>query len=219
MALKVKALAGGAAEIYIYGAIGGDWMGEGITAKDFSDQLKSLGNVKTIDVRVNSEGGDVFDGRTIHTLLKTHPAKICMYVDGIAASAASLIAMAGDTITMADGSFMMIHQAWTMAGGRAVDLRKTADLLDQVNESLVTTYAARTKIDSKKIRKMMDDETWMESSDALALGFCDCVSEPLRVAACVNNPSKFKNLPAALRPKRAAALSVIDGMKNPAPRR
>ncbi len=91
------------AEIYLYGAIGGDWMGEGITAKQFADDLKALGPVKKIDLRINSEGGSVFDGKAMYSLLNAHSANITVHVDGLAASAASFIAMAGDTIEIAEG--------------------------------------------------------------------------------------------------------------------
>jgi ATP-dependent Clp protease protease subunit len=217
--LRMVARADKTADVYVYGTIGGDWFGDGITAKAFADQLKALGAVTSINVHINSEGGDVFDGRTIHTLLKSHAAKVVVKVDGLAASAASLIAMAGDEIEMADGSFLMIHNAWTVAMGGANDLRKTADILDQINATMVSTYAGRSKKQPGDIKKMMDAETWMEASDAVAMGFADRVTGALRMAACVSDPSKFRNLPAALYPKRAAALSVIDGMKNPATRR
>ena len=207
-------------QIDIYGIIGGDgFFEDGITAEEFSKELKALSSAKEIDVHINSDGGDAFQGRTIYSLLASHPARISVHVDGIAASAASLIAMAGDEIIMADGSFMMIHEAWGAVRGRASDLRKRADTMDQVNETMAQTYAKRSGQPYKKVRQMMDEETWMEASVAKSLGFADTLSDPLQVAACVEHPGMFKNLPNQLRPKAAAAMRLIDGMKNPAPRR
>jgi ATP-dependent Clp protease protease subunit len=101
------------AEIYLYGTVGADWFGEGVTAKQFAADLKGLGKVKTIDLRINSDGGSVFEGKTIYSLLAEHPAKVITRIDGLAASIASLIAMAGDEIHIAEGGFVMIHNAWT----------------------------------------------------------------------------------------------------------
>src|SRR6185369_10879333 len=112
------------AEIYLYGVIGGDWFGEGVTAKQFADDLKKLGNVKTIDLRINSEGGSVFDGKAMYSLLNEHPAKVVTHIDGLAASAASFLAMAGDEIEIAEGAFVMIHNAYTIAMGDARELRR-----------------------------------------------------------------------------------------------
>lgn len=216
--LKVSARAG-RGEIYLYGVIGDDWYDEGVTANDFSKELKGLGAVSTIDLHIDSEGGDVFQGRTIYSLVKAHPANVTVYVDGLAASAASLIAMAGDEIVMADGSFIMIHEAWGSVRGRASDLRKRAELMDQINETMVQTYVSRSGQDANKIRKMMDEETWMEAKEAIDLGFADTIAEPMRVAASVHDAAMFKNLPAKLRPRQQQALAVISGMRNPATRR
>lgn len=207
-------------QIDIYGIIGGDgFFEDGITADYFAKELKKMGSVNEIDVHINSDGGDAFQGRTIYSLLSAHQAKVTVYVDGLAASAASLIAMAGDEIVMAEGSFMMIHEAWGAVRGRAKDLRQRADTMDQVNETMAQTYAKRSGQPYKKVRQMMDEETWMEASVAHSLGFADTLSEPVQVAACVQHPEIFKNLPAKLRPNASAALRLISGMKNPAPRR
>lgn len=216
--LRMAAKAG-KGEIYIYGVIGDDWFEDSITANTFAKELKAMGAVSTIDVYINSDGGDAFQGRSIYSLLNAHPAKVSVYIDGLAASAASLIAMAGDDIVMADGSFMMIHEAWTHARGRASDLRKKADTMDQVNETMARTYVSRSGQEYKKVRDMMDAETWMTADEAFALGFATSVSEPLRVAACVQDPTRFKNLPSQLRPRRQRAFALIEGMKNPATRR
>jgi ATP-dependent Clp protease protease subunit len=202
------------AEIYLYGIIGADWFGDGVTAKTFADDLKELGNVKTIDLRINSEGGSVFDGKAMYSLLVEHKAKIITHIDGLAASAASFIAMAGDEIEIAEGGFVMIHNAWMFAMGDARELRRTADLLDTVNGTILDVYVARTKGDKKEIAKMMDDETWMTAAEAVKNGFADKMVENLKVAACVSHPDRYKRLPAALKNARAvAALNRIASSK------
>jgi ATP-dependent Clp protease protease subunit len=210
---RVVARGADRAEIYLYGVIGADWFGEGITAKKFADDLKSLGNVKTIDLRINSEGGSVFDGKAMYSLLVEHKAKIVTHIDGLAASAASFIAMAGDEIEIAEGGFVMIHNAWTMAVGDSHEMRRTADLLDTVNSTILDVYVARTKGDKGALAKMMDDETWLTADEAVKQGFATKMVGNLKVAASVSNPSRFKKLPTALLPKRAAAAAQIAALR------
>lgn len=197
------------AEIYLYGTVGSDWFGDGVTAKQFSDDLKALGSVKNIDLRINSDGGDVFQGKTIYSRLVDHPAKVTVRVDGLAASIASLIAMAGDEIIISEGGFIMIHNAWTFTAGNAAALRETADLLDTVSGTILDTYAARTKMDRAAIKKMMDAETWMTGDEAVKNGFADKMSENMKVAASVSRPDIFKNLPAALKPNTTRAVAAL----------
>ena len=213
---RVVARSKDAAEIYLYGVIGTDWFGDGVSAKQFADDLKKLGNVKTIDLRINSEGGSVFDGKAMYSLLNEHPAKIVVHVDGLAASAASFVAMAGDEIEIAEGGFVMIHNAYMVAIGDAREMRRSADMLETVNNTIIDTYVARTKGDRKAIAKMMDDETWMTGAEAVKHGFADKMVENLKVAASVSHPERFTKLPAALKPnhrRAAAALSRIAALK------
>lgn len=123
----------GAAEISIYEEIGGF----GITAKKFAEDLKALGDVSHIDLRIHSPGGDVFEGIAIYNLLRNHPAEITVYIDGVAASMASVVAMAGDRVVMPENAMMMIHKPWGISGGNAGDMRDYADLLDKVETVLV----------------------------------------------------------------------------------
>jgi ATP-dependent protease ClpP protease subunit len=204
---------GDTAEIYIYGAIGGDWFGEGVTAKQVADDLKALGKVKNIDVRINSEGGSVFEGKAIYSLLTQHGARITAKIDGLAASAASFIAMAAHEIEISEGAFVMIHNAYGVCVGGAHDMRSYAQLLDTVNETIREVYAARTKQDTKSITKWMDDETWFTGKEAVANGFADKLVENLKVAASISDPSRFKHLPAALKPRRAAAIAQFAKFK------
>jgi ATP-dependent protease ClpP protease subunit len=202
-------------EIYLYGMIGsGGWFSDGseISAAQFQKDLKALGPIKTLDVGINSEGGDVFDGKTIYTLLQQHPAKVTVHVDGLAASAASFIAMAGDVIEIAESAFMMIHQASAIARGCASDLRKTADLLDAVDGTMADVYAARSKCPAADVKQMMADETWMDGKTAVARGFADSLVPNMAVAAAVRDATKFRHLPAALRPNRAAAAAAMSKM-------
>ncbi|MFA7279805.1 MAG: head maturation protease, ClpP-related [Sterolibacterium sp.] len=200
------------AEIYLYGVIGQDWFGDGISAKQLSEDLKKVPNAKTIDVRINSEGGDVFDGKAMYSLLQQHKARIVVHIDGLAASAASFIAMVGDEINISEGAFVMVHNAWTFAIGNSDDLRRKADLLDSVSGSIGETYAARTKQTSDKIKQWMDDETWFTGAEAVENGFADKMVENLKVAACVSG-CKFRNTPSILLPRRAAALATIESLR------
>src|SRR4029077_2840319 len=132
--------------------------GDGVTAKQFATDLKALGAVRTINLRVNSEGGDVFAAKAIYATLRDSPASIVVHVDGIAASAASFIAMAGEEIRIYEGAFMMIHSAWIFATGGAAELRARADLLERVDETIVATYAKRTRKTEPEIKAMMEAE-------------------------------------------------------------
>jgi len=203
---------GDAAEIYLYGAIGSSWFDEGITASQFAKDLKALGAVKSIDVRVNSPGGDVFEGRAIYNLLAGHPADITVYIDAEASSIASLIAMAGKQIHMAEGSLMMIHCAWGFAMGNASEMRNQADLLDVIDQTLVDTYVNRTRNAAKQVKSWMDAETWMNPAEAQARGFCDVIDEPMKVAAMSVDRAKFHCFRMPLvthRPNRAAAAAAL----------
>lgn len=197
-------------EIYLYGDIGsGGWFSTGITADQFRQDLKALGDVRTIDLRINSDGGDVFHGQAMYSLLNTHPAQITVHVDGLAASAASFVAMAGDQIRIGEAAFMMIHDAWGVGAGSSADLRRAADLLDAVSGTIADIYAGRTGKDVADIKTMMAAETWMSGSEAVKAGFADVLVENKIVVASVRDPSRFKNLPAALRPNRTAAQATL----------
>lgn len=171
--IKILARANGRAEILIHEAIGDNWYGDGLTSQRFVDELKALGSVSDILVRINSPGGAVFDGVAIYNALKSHGAKIEVLVEGLAASVASTIAMAGDTIKMGDGAMMMVHNPWTMAMGDAGDLRTVADTLDQIAESMLDIYVKRTGISREEGKAMMDAETWLTASAAINKGFAD----------------------------------------------
>lgn len=180
------------AQIDIYDEIG-RW---GVSAKSFRAELKKI-NAKTITVRLNSPGGDVFDGIAIHNDLVAHSAKIRIEVTGLAASAASIIAMAGDDIVMADNAFMMIHNAWGMAAGDKRVMSDFRAILEKIDASLAATYQKRTGIEAKAIVKMMDEETWLSAADAVDQGFADDTTEGASANAMFDL-SGFKNVPAGV---------------------
>lgn len=191
--ISIKALSNSMVEVLIYDDIGDGWMG-GISAKDFAGELKEFGEPEKINVRINSAGGSVFDGVAIYNTLLKHQAKIIVDVDGLAASIASIIMMAGDEINMADNALIMIHDPWTVAAGNADDLRDQADVLEKIGDTLVGTYVSRTGQETDKIKTMMADETWMSATEAKELGFVDNITEELKLAAHFDL-SKFKNAP------------------------
>jgi len=186
------------AEIIIYDEIGpwDDW-GE-ISAKMVDKELKGLpSTVNQIDVRINSPGGDVFEGFTIYNRLKQHSANITIYVDGLAASIASIIAMAGDEIVMGEGALMMIHQPWTWARGNVQDLENTIDRLLDIEEQLVKVYQKRTGIDRSEIKSMLAAETWLDADQALEKGFVTELfeSEEQIAASAIDKASWIRNKP------------------------
>ncbi len=201
------------AQIVIYGDIGFD-----ITAKDFSDQLEALGEVKTITVRIASHGGDYFEGIAMHSRLTTSGAKITVYIDGAASSAASVVAMAGDEIFIAEAGEMMIHEARVRAGGTAADLARTVSRLESANEQMAAIYQRRTGLEMTQIRSMMDAETVFNAKQAVELGFATEIFGEQRIAAKdVNYDTDRhprKNPPSAtLPPRQAEAQRMIAEMK------
>ena len=174
-------------EILIMDEIGdrGFW-GEGVTAKGLVNQLKDLEGAKSIKVRINSPGGSVFDGNAIYNALVNAKADINVSVEGMAFSAASIIAMAGDRIDIAQNAMMMIHNPWAVVQGDAEDMERMVDLLGKIKKGIVDTYHNRTGMGKRKLAKMMSDETWMTADEAVDLGFADEVSGQLAVAASVD---------------------------------
>lgn len=159
--------------ISIFDVIGIDgWTGEGVTAKRIGGALRSIGG-KPVTVSINSPGGDMFEGLAIYNLLREHPAEVTVKVMGLAASAASIIAMAGDRIEVGLGSFLMIHNAWGAVIGNRHDWRAAADVFEQYDAAMADIYAARTGQPVKDIARMMDAESFIGASDAVKKGFAD----------------------------------------------
>lgn len=172
-------------QIDIYGDIGESMWGESVSAVDVKASLENM--TGDITVRINSGGGDVFDGIAIYNLLDQYDGNVTVKIDALAASAASVIAMAGDSIEMADNALMMIHDPWTISLGDSADMRKTADLLDKIRDSIVTTYQAKSSLSTEDISAMMNDETWFSANEAISNGFATSVGGE---SAAIN--SKFE---------------------------
>nr|DAJ07548.1 MAG TPA: Putative ATP dependent Clp protease [Caudoviricetes sp.] len=193
----------GSAEMYIDGDIVTDeWEDSDTSAAGFRDALKSLGDVKNINLHINSPGGSVFEGIAIYNMLKQNPAHVNVYVDGLAASIASVIAMSGDAIFMPSNAMMMIHNPWTMAVGNAEELRKQADGLDQITKSSVQTYLAKAgdKLDEDKLKELMDNETWLTAQEAVDYGLADEVLSANQAAASIDKwfAQRYRHVPEQL---------------------
>jgi ATP-dependent protease ClpP protease subunit len=191
------------ATICILDTIGEDWWtGGGITAKSFKKDLDALGDeLEEIDVEINSPGGSFFDGLAIYNMLLSHTATKNVFIQGIAASAASTIAMVGDTISMPENAYIMIHNAMSYARGNSKALRKTADQLDQFDKTIANMYSKKTKKSEEELLTLMDAETWMDGKTALEMGFITEVTETSKIAACFEWNSNFKNTPKELLPE------------------
>jgi len=183
------------ADLYLYIEIaswGGGYAAH--SAQSFKDELDSLGDINTLNVYINSPGGDVFEGTAITNMLKRHKAYVNVHVDGLAASIASVIAMSGDAIHMPKNAMMMIHNAWTYTWGNSNELRKIAEDLDKVNMSIKRTYLdkAGDKLSSDTITLLMDNETWLTAQECFDYGLCDVIEEEKQISANINN--KFEDM-------------------------
>ena len=196
---------GNRGEIWLYDQVGSNFFGDGITAKAFQKELSALGKVSTINVHINSPGGDVFDGFAIYNQLAQHPARIEVDVDGVAASIASIIAMAGDEIRVAKNATIMIHNPRGFAAGDEKEMQRVSALLRTIKGNLVDTYKERTGNSPEKITAWMDDETWFTAESALENGFATSVTSPTAVSACFSLLGDFKNVPDALKRRITAA--------------
>lgn len=165
-------------ELYVYQQIGAGWFADGVTAESVRKALDEMKGVKALDIFINSEGGDVFEAKAILAQLQRFSAEKTVYIDGLAASAATLIAMAGGTVVSSPIATWMVHNPWTIAVGEASDMRKTADVLDLEAQAIAETYAAKTGGTVEEMRALMDAETWMSAQDALDKGFTDSIADP-----------------------------------------
>ena len=200
----MNALAKGEAEILIYEYIGRDYFGEGVSPKSFAEELKAFGDIRKLHVRINSPGGDVFDGNTIYNILRNHQAYIEVHIDGIAASVASVVAMVGDKIIISENAMMMIHDPWAIVGGEADEMRKMAEVLDKIKTTFISAYKNKSGLSERVISNMMSEETWLNAAEAIKHGLADESEEPVKAAASFDL-SCFKNAPAtfAKQPRRA----------------
>jgi ATP-dependent Clp protease, protease subunit len=198
------------AEIVIYDEIGAF----GIPAKAFLDELKALGPVAELTVRINSPGGSVFDGIAIYNALKRHDAAITVWIDGIAASIASMIAMAGDEVVTPENAMLMLHDPSGLVMGTASDMRAMADALDKMKASMVAAYRDKSGREDAEIEALMQAETWLSAREAVSLGLADRVEKPVRMAAHFDL-SRFRNLPPQLVALAATPSPQEDDMSEP----
>ena len=181
------------AELVLYGTLAdSEFWGDEVTPKQFNDDLTSLGSINSLNVRINSPGGDVFAGSSIYSMLKRLKAQVNVYIDGVAASAASVIAMAGNKVIMPKNAMLMLHNPWTGVVGNSDKLRKTADTLDQVGEAMMTAYMDKSGKSKEEITKIMKAETWMTAQEAVDLGFADEI-ENTEILMCIDNSSAIIN--------------------------
>jgi len=189
---EIRARASGA-EVLIYDEIGA----YGVSAKGFLAELGALPDGVPIDLRLNSPGGSVFDAVAIFNALQRHEGTITVWIDGIAASAASYIAMAGDEIVMPENAFLMIHDPSGLVMGTAADMRDMADTMDKIAGSMIRGYAGRSGRSEEEIAALMTAETWFDAQDAFAVGFATRIAEPVRIAASFDI-GRFRNAPPSL---------------------
>ncbi|WP_181261490.1 ClpP-like prohead protease/major capsid protein fusion protein [Pseudomonas aeruginosa] len=194
---SIKALSRGVAEILLYDEIGA-W---GITAQQFARELKAMGDLNKISLHIHSPGGDVFEGTAIYNLLKHHPARVEGYVDGLAASMATVVLMSCDVIHIPENAMMMVHRPWGIQGGEADDMRRYADLLEKIEGTMVAAYMAKTGKSEEDIKALLKAETWMDGREAVEAGFADQLTEPLAAAAQLTSKrmKEFAHMPEALK--------------------
>lgn len=210
---QLLAKANGEAELVLYGEIDAYF---GIAAKQVREDLKAMGDVKAIHVRLNSEGGNVFDGLAIYNTLREHPAAVTVHVDGMALSIASIIAMAGDAIVMAEGAYMMLHNPAMFSYGDAEDHEQAAALLASVKDQLLGIYSRRTGLDAAAVAELMAAETWLDADAAIAKGFATRKTETLAVAASIDT-SRFANAPKQFHPSNSLANEEVPMPNEPTP--
>ncbi|EJQ93143.1 hypothetical protein IGW_02744 [Bacillus cereus ISP3191] len=165
-------------DLYMYGSISAYSWYDGISSSKVREQLKNV-TAKTINVHINSGGGDVFESIAISNLLKNHSATIVVHIDGLAASGASVIAMAADKIVMPKNTMMMIHKAWTYAAGNAEGLRKVADRLDKIDNAVTESYTSRFVGEKSELESLLAEETWLTAEECKTFGFCDEISDEI----------------------------------------
>jgi ATP-dependent Clp protease protease subunit len=207
---RMEAKAGGVGEVVLYGTIGASWWGDGITAAQFKKDLNALGNVSKINLRISSDGGVITEAQAMYALLNEHPATIDVHIDGIAASAASFIAMVGKKIYIADGGFVMIHNAQGGGQGDAAYFEKFAARLRVANEMIQKKYADRTGQSIAKIADWMDKSTWFTAVEAVKFGFATDLVPNVGAVAFNNSAllSSYAGTPELLRPNRNKFLAL-----------
>lgn len=210
----------------LFGVIGGDFWGDGgITKEQFAQILNKVpNNCKTINMRMSSPGGDVFEGRAIFNMMKDHPCSFDVNIIAESCSIASVIAMAGDSIHMGEGAVMLVHRCYAFTIGNSLELTKLAADLNTIDNEMVATYCKKTKMTSPQCLSLMDENRYMSPEEAKSRGFVDTIStnEDDKAAASVFKIAAFDidrkafhlpSLPENLQPGRKTALAALDRMK------
>ena len=189
---KAPAIRAEAGKVYVYDVIDRDW---GASAKALIEALAPLAG-QPVALHINSPGGDVFEARAMVAAVRAHGAPVTTYIDGLAASAATYLALAGDTVHITDGGLFMVHNSWTLAWGNKHEMRTTADLLDKIDGTIASDYARKTKASAEQIAAWMDAETWFTAAEAKAAGFVDQVDGAAEPDAAARwNLSAYANAP------------------------
>lgn len=193
-AAGVRSLERGDNVITMFDVVGEDfWSGGGITAKKVAQQLRAIGD-RPVEVQINSPGGDMFEGIAVYNVLREHPQEVTVKVMGMAASAASIIAMAGDKVEIGAASFLMIHNCWVLAMGNRHDMRETAEFLEPFDAAMVEVYAARSGQKADQVAAWMDAETFMSGSQAIERGFADALLPADKVTTDEKTKAEDRNI-------------------------
>lgn len=215
--LRVQNKSATKAEIILYAGIGQDWWGDGsmISAKQFNEEIKKLDPATSeLTIRINSPGGDVFDGIAIYNRIKQLKMKKIVYIDGLAASISSIIALAGDEIVMGDGALYMIHLPWTMAMGNRMEIDSTVNLLMDIEEQMIGIYAKRTSMSRAEIKMALEATTWMGADEAIEKGFVDKkMDESLPIAASAMESKWFAKKPKTFKSQTDAITSAKEELR------
>jgi len=206
-----KATSNRKGEVWIYEDIGSGMFG-GLSAKILAEEVKKLGSVEELDVYINSPGGSVFEGLAIQNYLSRHPAKKTVYVDGIAASIASVIMLCGPDRRIAENAMVMIHDPWGMVAGTSSEMRKSAEALDKVRETLLSTYVQYTGKTEAKISELMHAETWFSAKEALEIGLVTSIVDAKTVSANFTLLDKFANTPSKIRAEARSLRTKLAAM-------
>jgi len=202
---KAPGIRAEAGKVYIYDVIDRDW---GASAKALIDALAPLAG-QDVALHINSPGGDVFEARAMVAAVRAHSGKVTTYIDGLAASAATYLALAGDQVHISDGSLFMVHNSWTLSWGNKHELRTTADLLDKIDGTIAGDYARKTNASAEQIAAWMDAETWFTAAEAQAAGFVDQIDGAADDGKAADkaarwNLSAYANAPKPAAPDQAA---------------
>lgn len=212
----MKASADGkSADIFIYGEIT-KWAWEEygeVSSISFKNELDQLGDgIETLKLYINSPGGSVFETMAIIAMLQRHPANVISTIDGVGASCASVLPMISNKVIMNANSMLMIHNAWTYASGNADQLRKAADDIERINQSMIQFYLDRAgdKLDAETLKQLLDAETWLSAEEALQYGLCDEIIATNNAAACLDDKwaKEYKNVPNQLISNQNMAISA-----------